>query len=155
RRTPRSGSRAGGRRRWAGRGADERVELAEGLLNECDLLTVSGEISGAERLLGELEVLIGVRDERGDVAGRRGRTRAGRLGRRRLPARTRTRRWAARWRARTGSTALVGEELVERLAEGVAPDDGRRRGDDDLLEGGELRARRAQVDGLEVDDRIA
>ena len=124
-------------------------------LDQGDLRAVAGEVAVAERVLGEREVDVGVVDEAGEVgraAARPGRS-TGRgvglapgLGRR---GRRRARRRARRPRASAATSRPM------RVAEGRAPHDAVRRRDDDPPELGERRARRLQVDRLQVDERVA
>ena len=67
RRAPAHGAALGAGRRAGDDAPTSASSLAEGLLDELDLLAVAREVTVAERLLGELEVEVRVLDERGDV----------------------------------------------------------------------------------------
>ena len=136
----------------------EDLEPLERRLDQRDLLAVAGEVAVAERLLGQLEVRVGVVDQARHV-GRQRRSTGVADGA------------AARSRAsgvgRPGSghgdgggvgfgrgAGLGRQQESERVAQGRAPDDLARRRHDDPRELRERRPGRLEVDRLEIDEGV-
>src|SRR5258706_4258024 len=124
--------------------ARERTELGEVILQSLLFLTVGREVAIAQRGL-RLRVMVGRGpDERRDRRGGRRRGRAG--------ARAWTTTWTGR-RARRRDDRSRAEERRERVRERVAHHDAILRGEEHLLELGELAVVRLDEDRLQVQER--